>query len=99
MTLVPFCGRFLPCLRAVLRDPIRSLCVAGAIFFDASEHFLRDLDPRVACDLFVWQVQIIRDNGDPTFFLCGRCNIFDASGKFLVTLILFCVAGALNPAS
>ena len=34
--------------------------------------------------LFVWQVQIIGDNGDPTFFLCGRCNIFDASGKFLV---------------
>ena len=96
VTLVPFCGRFLPCLRAVLRDPIRSLCVAGAIFFDASEHFLRDLDPRVACDpTFVWQVQIIGDNGDPTFFLCGRCNIFDASGKFLVTLFLFCVAGAL----
>ena len=45
--------------------------------------------------LFVWQVQIIGDNGDPTFFLCGRCNIFDASGKFLVTLFLFCVAGAL----
>ena len=42
MTLVPFCGRFLPCLRAVLRDPIRSLCVAGAIFFDASEHFLQE---------------------------------------------------------
>ena len=40
--------------------------------------------------LFVWQVQIIGDNDDPTFFLCGRCNIFDASGKFL-----FCVAGAL----
>ena len=45
--------------------------------------------------LSVWQVQIIGDNGDPTFFLCGRCNIFDASGKFLVTLFLFCVAGAL----
>ena len=45
--------------------------------------------------LFVWQVQIIGDNGDPTFFLCGRCNIFDASGKFLGTLFLFCVAGAL----
>ena len=89
MTLVPCCGRFLPCLRAVLCDPIRSLCVAGAIFFDASEHFLW------FHLLFVWQVQIIGDNGDPTFFLCGRCNIFDASGKFLVTLFLFCVAGAL----
>ena len=32
--------------------------------------------------LFVWQVQISGDNGDPTFFLCGRCNIFDASGSF-----------------
>ena len=89
MTLVLFCGRFLPCLRAVLRDPIRSLCVAGAIFFDASEHFLW------FHLLFVWQVQIIGDNDDPTFFVCGRCNIFDASGKFLVTLFPFCVAGAL----
>ena len=77
MTLVPFCGRFLPCLRAVLRDPIRSLCVAGAIFFDASEHFLRDLDPRVACD--------------PTSFLCGRCK----SLATMVTLLSFCVAGAI----
>ena len=77
MTLVPFCGRFLPCLRAVLRDPIRSLCVAGAIFFDASEHCLRDLDPRVACD--------------PTSFLCGRCK----SLATMVTLLSFCVAGAI----
>ena len=51
------------------------------------------------------------DNGDPTSFLCGRCNIFDASEKFLllcgrrnifdvfekfpVTLLPFCVAGAI----
>ena len=42
----------------------------------------------------MWQVQIIGDNDDPTFFLCGRCDIFDASGKFLVTLFPFCVAGA-----
>ena len=76
MTLVPFCGRFLPCLRAVLRGPIRS----GNIFFDASEHFLRDLDPRVACD--------------PTSFLCGRCNNFDASEMFSPDPIHACWEGS-----
>ena len=81
MTLVPFCGRFLPCLRAVLRGPIRSLCVAGAIFFSMLPNiFLRDLDPRVACD--------------PTSFLCGRCNNFDASEMFSPDPIHACWEGS-----
>ena len=90
MTLVPFCGRFLPCLRAVLRDPIRSLCVAGAIFFRCFRTFFVIPPPFCVAGANHW-----RHKGDPTFFLCGRCNIFDASGKFLVTLFPFCVAGAL----
>ena len=98
MTLVPFCGRFLPCLRAGSAWPYTfSLCGRRNIFRCFRTFFARPgpkgrLWPHL---LFVWQVQIIGDNGDPTFFLCGRCNIFDASGKFLVTLFLFCVAGAL----
>ena len=30
-----------------------------------------------------------------TLTFCGRCNIFDASEKFSVTLLPFCVAGAI----
>ena len=44
--------------------------------------------------LLVWQVQIIGDNGDPTFFLCGRCNIFRCFRTFFVIPPPFCVAGA-----
>ena len=55
----------------------------------------------------MWQVQYFRVLREVlrglTFFLCGRCNIFDASVKFLrdpgpwslVTPPPFCVAGAI----
>ena len=57
-----------------------ALCGRRNIFFDASEHFLRDLDPRVACD--------------PTSFLCGRCNNFDASEMFSPDPIHACWEGS-----
>ena len=56
---------------------------------------------------FLWQVQYFRLLREvlrgPTFFFCGRCNIFDASEKFLrdpdpgvaVTPPPLCVAGAI----
>ena len=56
---------------------------------------------------FAWQVQQFRccpltvyllvgkSRKWQTLTFCGRCNIFDASEKFSVTLLPFCVAGAI----
>ena len=57
-----------------------ALCGRRNIFFDASEHWLCDLDPRAA--------------GDPTSFLCGRCNNFDASEMFSPDPIHACWEGS-----
>ena len=77
-------------------------CVAGAIFSMPPrsspwhcERLLVTLPPFCVAGanvwwqwwpyfLFVWQVQYFRC--DPISFLCGRCNIFLSSEKFLVTL-------------
>ena len=90
-----------PCLLGRVASDRHWLCVAGVIF---------SMPPRSALwpyFLFVWQVQYFRVLREVlrglTFFLCGRCNIFDASEKFLrgpgpwslVTPPPFCVAGAI----
>ena len=43
----------------------------------------------------MWQVQIIGDNDDPIFFLCGRCTSNPASEKYFMTPRSFCVPGAI----
>ena len=89
------------CLLGRVASDRHWLFVAGAIF---------SMLPRSSLwpyFLFVWQVQYFRVLREVlrglTFFLCGRCNIFDASEKFLrdpgpwslVTPPPFCVAGAI----
>ena len=95
------------CLLGRVASDRHWLCVAGAIF---------SMPPRSSLwpyFLFVWQVQyfrVLREIPswpgpmiacDPTSVLRGRCNLFDASEKFSVTLrkvacdpSSFCVAGA-----
>ena len=89
------------CLLGRVASDRHWLFVAGAIF---------SMPPRSSLwpyFLFVWQVQYFRVLREVlrglTFFLCGRCNIFDASEKFLrdpgpwslVAPPPFCVAGAI----
>ena len=69
------------CLLGRVASDRHWLFVAGAIF---------SMPPRSSLwpyFLFVWQVQYFRVLREVlrglTFFLCGRCNIFDASEKFL----------------